>query len=258
MGASTIVIGVMRTVIITAACVALLSGVATGQETPPDPTAQDVEALAEKANTLYQARKYDQAIRYYLQAYKLGRTAALLYNVAYIYDRDLKDTDLAIAFYRRYITAPDADPELVQQATGRIRELKAAARRPVVTRPPVTPPILVDTKPEPGMRRRTWGYITMGAGGALVIGGITLAVLAKQTHDDFKTTTELSKRLTLQDRGRSLAIAGDVLWAVGAAGVVAGLVLTLTDLGDKTSSLPVEIGASPIHGGGMLLLGGRM
>lgn len=87
---------------------------------------------------------------------------------------------------------------------------------------------------ESGLSRRTWAFITMGAGGAVgALGGVS-GLLASRKADkldeidaDPRKASE-SQYEDLKSEGKTYALAADVLIGVGAAGVVTGLVLLLT------------------------------
>ncbi len=106
-------------------------------------------------------------------------------------------------------------------------------------------------KASPGLSRRGWAFITMGAGGAVgALGGVS-GLLASRKADkldeidaDPRKASE-SQYEDLKSEGKTYALAADVLMGVGAAGVVTGLVLLLT--GDDEGSAPAA--ASPPAGG---------
>lgn len=220
-----------------------------------DPAAMaEVEARAAEARRHYQAGEFDRAVALYLDAWRLAPAAALLYNIAHIYDRKLNEIDLAIDFYRRYIAAPDADPQAVARATTRITELKAEkeARRQaeldrVVRRPePAPAPVVAEpvveqrrTPTDPGATHRLAGWIGVGVGAALLAGGGAVGLVAQGKSDEFATSRGLDDKLALRDDGEALALTADVLYAAGAVTAVTGLVLLLIapDAGDGALGL---------------------
>ena len=128
---------------------------------------QTVEALAAQASAAYKAGDYERAVSLYLEAYKSQRAAAVLYNIAIIYDRKLSEPQLASAFYRRYIGAPDADPAAVLRATKRLGELKAAENKVIEKQPEPPPPVQVVEAVEPthgASAARTVGWSLFGGG----------------------------------------------------------------------------------------------
>ncbi len=239
---------------------ALAGALPTGAAAQDAPAAVDVEALARRASELYKAEQYTEAVSVYLQAWQAAPAAALLYNVAHIYDRKLGERELAIDFYRKYITSPDADPTAVARATERIQVLKqqqaeaAAAPKPapVVTAPPPDPPPVVTQPAEPPSgRRRAVGWILAGTGTALLAGGGVLGYVARTDADAFADSTDLDEKRSHRDSGQSKALAADVMMGVGLAAGITGAVLLL--IGDDAPA-PVTVGAGP----GFLVIGGSL
>jgi tetratricopeptide (TPR) repeat protein len=96
---------------------------------PPDAgvsAEREAEHVAEQGYALHAAGRYPEAIAAYLEAYDLAQAATALFNVATIYDRKLHDAAHASEFYRRYVQAPDAEPDLVTRAEGRLAALERA------------------------------------------------------------------------------------------------------------------------------------
>jgi tetratricopeptide (TPR) repeat protein len=236
---------------------------AAAQDAPAEQGAVDVEALAKRASDLYKAEQYTEAVSVYLQAWQAAPAAALLYNVAHIYDRKLGERELAIDFYRRYITSPDADPTAVARATERIQTLKqqqaeaAAAATPkspqvvsLVPAPDPAPAVVTQPADAPMSRRHAAGWILAGSGAALLAGGGVLGYVARTDADAFAESTDLDEKRARRDGGRTKALAADVMMGVGLAAGVGGVVLLL--VGDDEA--PVTVGATP----GFLVVGGRL
>lgn len=94
---------------------------------------KQAEQYAEEAYQAYSSKDYSTAVTLYLKALELVPSADVIYNVAKIYDTKLKDRELAMTFYRKYIADPGADPERVRTANERLaalREAEAAANEP--------------------------------------------------------------------------------------------------------------------------------
>ncbi len=118
-----------------------LPAVASAQD-KPTADVQEAEAYAEQAYEAYSAKKYAEAVTLYLKAYDKTPSADIIYNVAKIYDAKLKDRELAMSFYRKYITDPGADPERIKSVNERLSVLKeadTAANRPGTGTPRPTP-----------------------------------------------------------------------------------------------------------------------
>ena len=237
---------------------------------PDDPpnTAKDVEMLAADARKLFQEERFDEAISAYLKAYRLAPAGALLYNVAFIYDKKLAERDLAIDYYRRYIRSPDADPDVVERATTRIGELKTEkepikgpVNRPLDTKDTGAPGNSLPPRVDPPPARPwqwTAGWVTLGVGGAILAAGVTFGVLAKGTHDDFGAATDFARKQDLQSTGQREALIGDICMATGLAAITAGLVLALTAPPGTETTEGVRVGAAPLDGGGIVMFGGSL
>jgi len=233
------------------------------QAQPADDTVARVEALAGEARTLYAAGEFGQAVARYLEAYKLQPAAAVLYNVAVIYDKKLQEVDLAIEYYRRYSAAPDADPDAVQRATARLQALKAekeARRQADLSALPtetVNPPAAATTPPPmAGQTQTVW--VLVGPCLAAVTGGGVMGYLAGDAADERAASTDRDERHDLRDKATTRALVADVLYGVGAAAVVTGLVLIVLDDGPaEPAATALRIG--PTTGGGFgLWLGGTL
>jgi hypothetical protein len=109
----------------------------------------DAQALVDRAYAEHAAGRDVEAVGSYLKAYELTKAAAILFNVAMLYERHLHERALALEYYRRYAEAPEAKPELVQRAIERLGALKREqdeedARRAAELAAPRTP-----AQPEP-------------------------------------------------------------------------------------------------------------
>lgn len=214
---------------------------------PDDATAR-IEALAQQASARYKAGDYANAVEKYLEAYRLGEAAALLYNVAVIYDRKIKDPELAITYYRRYIAAPDADPSAASRATERVQKLKTAqtqanaqrraeeiasakrrkeaadARRKAALPPPRTVASVV----EPAEPDRTAGWIVTSMGVVALGAGAGFGWAASSDQSAFDDADQLNAKKDLRDSGQQKALFADILMGVGAAALITGVVLLVT------------------------------
>lgn len=235
----------------------------------PDDTVAQVEALAGEARALYDAGEFGQAVARYLEAYKLQPTAAVLYNVAVIYDKKIQEVDLAIEYYRRYIASPDADPKAVQRATARLQALKAekeARRQADLSTLPTEPardpgpPGVSDTvaPPPPMSGQSVAGYVLVGTGLVGLAGGGVMGYLAGDSADKFSASTEFDEKTELREQAQSRALVADVLYGVGAAAVVTGILLVVLDDGPADAQTG-RLQVGPTAGGGVgVWLGGSL
>lgn len=162
-----------------------------GQETAERQS--EAEALARRAFEAYSKGDYTSALTLYQQALQISPAAAIYFNIASIYDKKLPDPELAIEFYRKCLTAPDASPDIALKASARIQALnqevaqrkagttgQSATRQETPTTQPSGPP------PEPGKAQRIAGVV-VGALGVAVVGvGVGFGIDAKVKFDRAK------------------------------------------------------------------------
>ena len=235
------------------------------QAQPADDPVAQVEALAGEARALYDAGEFGQAVAKYLEAYKLQPTAAVLYNVAVIYDKKIQEIDLAIEYYRRYIASPDADPQAVQRATVRLQALKAEkeARRQAdlsaLPSEPTPPPGVATTAPPPPVSNQAVaGWVLIGTGLVALAGGGVMGYLAGDSADKFSASTEFDEKVGHRDDAEGRALVADVMYGIGGAATLTGIILLVLDDGpDEAASGAVRVGPTA-HGGFGVWLGGTL
>jgi tetratricopeptide (TPR) repeat protein len=198
-----------------AACLVLkLAGPSEARADAPPPAAESAEQLAERAYRLHADGKYAEAIAMYLRAYEASSAAPTLFNIATIYDHKLHEPELASSYYRRYLRAPDAEPDLVEKATARLTELKrsmsdaSAAPPPAAVAPVDTQSPASATAPSPSTTPST-----------------ATATTTTTTPATTPATATATATATTPASSSSRRTAGIVVAAVGAGGIGASLVL---------------------------------
>jgi tetratricopeptide (TPR) repeat protein len=96
---------------------------AHAQPAPND--AKLAEELAQQAFDAYQKGDFAAAIALYKKAYQSSAAGVILFNIANIYDKKLKDKEQAFDYYRKYLRSGDTEPELVKRASERIDTVRA-------------------------------------------------------------------------------------------------------------------------------------
>jgi len=226
-------------------------------DAPATVESASAESLAADARAHYEAGRFEQAVSTYLRAWRLEPAAGLLYNVAVIYDRKLDEPELALDFYRRYIKAEDADPAAVERAMARIRALKAAPKEPTPVSAPTVPTVesaLPAPSAPPDEGRRTAGWVLMGSGGAALVTGGVLAMLASNTHEDFEAAKTVDEKRSTRETGESYALAADV--SFGLAAVLVGVGAWL--LVGESNGPSVDVTLAPGARGLTLSAGGAL
>jgi TolB-like protein len=103
--------------------------------------------------------------------------------------------------------------------------------------------------------RRTWAYVTGGAGLALLAGGAVAGLSAKSAYDDEKAAAargDKSAYDSSKSKVKSMSLVADGLFLAGAVGVGAGTYLFYT----SGRSIPVAVGVSPVAGGAVASVAG--
>jgi tetratricopeptide (TPR) repeat protein len=212
----------------------LLGGAATAAE----PATRDAQApetaaaapetaveAAERHNQLglehYHAKRYPEAVGEMLAAYRAVPDAALLYNIARIY-QTIGEKDLAISYFHRFVKSPDAEPATVEKAVARLAELRSPAS-PVVpvletARPSVqsTAPLVEAPAAEPVSiwRRGSFAVGAVGVVTAVVTGGLAAAEHGKYLDSELG----YDERLAAQARGERLVLWSDLSWVLAVVG----------------------------------------
>ncbi|HEX4445490.1 MAG TPA: hypothetical protein VH044_02085 [Polyangiaceae bacterium] len=196
----------------------------TPAPTAPSAAAPSAESLAARAYALHEAGRYAEAIATYLEAYKLSSAAVTLFNVATIYDRKLHESALAADYYRRYLAAPDAEPELVKKATARLTALKGEdVATPIAVPPPPPSPPSPLSPPVHAAALRPAGIAVTAVGVAATGAGLVLGLLAKCKNDD--ANGMCSGRVCSSEEGVMLAHQASTLATASTATFFAGLAL---------------------------------
>jgi len=230
-------------------------------EAPPtDPTAR-AEWLSGQAETAFSERRFADAIRLYLDAWEAAPAASILYNVAFIYDKRLNDPELAIDYYERAAGSADADVELKAKATARVAQLRGDLAKPP-DKPPEKPP----EKPPTTGDSRVVPWLVTASGGALLVGGVIMGVVAKGTEGDFSEANTAAEKRELQSSGKTQALVADILMGTGIVALGAGIVWLIidsgSDAGDSSVAPVSETGFrfEPrfIPGGAALVFGGNL
>ncbi len=239
----------------------------------PSSAPPSAQQLADQAFELHAAGNYAAAIAMYLKAYEASSSAVTLLNIATIYDWKLHERDLAADYYRRYLHAPDAEPDLVQKATERLSALKQgddirpASRRTEVDASPATdaalpgPGELRPAAPDGGATRgaerpsresavRTTGFVIGATGLAALGSSLVLGLLAKGKNDDANALCEgakcsSSEGVNLAHQAGGLATASTLMFIAGLGLAGGGLAMVLlSPVASDPGSARVALAAS--------------
>lgn len=247
------------------------AGVASAQ------AGETVEAYASKGFEAAKEGRYREAVTLYLRGYELSPLSSILFNVAVIYDRRLREPQVAMDYYRRYLAAPDVDRELAKRASVRIEQMTEVARpavellaeksaepAPVVAPAPAAQPMVsvpqVETIPL-GKRPGFWGALGLGVVSVgAIAAGLTFGLSAWRLRDDanrvcgpvtcptIQGVQATQQALTAANLANGLVIGGV---AVGVGALIWGL---LTPSTSTTATLTTSV--VPNATGGTFVLGG--
>jgi len=216
----------------------------------------------EDGKKAYNVGDFDRAIELWKQAYEYRDDPIFLYNIAQAY-RQKGDAQKAIFFYRAY-TRESPRARNRAEVEARIVELQKILDaqpppeppkpepEPAPPAPPPPAPVVAAEVPEPpppdehpGQSLVVGGWITGGAGAAVLATGIVFALKARSISDDLEAQNKAGVPWTpaLRDResdGQRDSTIGVVGITVGAAAVVTGA--TLVWLGMKKNAVRHELG----------------
>jgi tetratricopeptide (TPR) repeat protein len=192
----------------------LLVGSASAAD--PDEAAIDAAELhSQKGLEHYNEERYPEAVREMLAAYQAVPDAALLYNIARIY-QTMQEPDLAVEYFYRFVKSPDADPDTVQKALAYLAALREQAAALVAAPASVEPvrPVAVARVPSVN-----WQVVPLIVGASGLATGVVAGLLAASAQATYlDADVDYDERLLAQGRGRKLALWADVGWTFSALG----------------------------------------
>jgi tetratricopeptide (TPR) repeat protein len=240
-----------------------------GGQAAPDPNApvaapsdqEQSNALDDEARerfslgrTFYEAGRFQQAAEEFGEAYRLSGRPQLLYNL-YVANRDAGNWQEATDALRGYLDkVPDAPDSITLRARLASLEMQNEKRKreqaeAESARKRATPPLTRREK-----IRSPVPLILTATGGALLVGSIVTGVMAKNKDDDLDTVCADGGKVCPEwrkddaNKAYSLAIGTDVLWTLGAATALTGIVLWWTGALDKERQVPIASVGVTQHG----------
>ena len=238
-----------------------------------DPRIAEAKRLFEDGATAYAQGNYDAAIKTWEQSYEISQKPFIFESIANAWERlgDARKARDALSKWRAF--APGEERDLLD---ARIRNLDArvaredeAARKAAADKAAAEAAAVAAAQVQP-VDQRTWlpGAVTAGVGVVAVIAGVVVDFVSVSKRPD-ASLCKSSGGLNLcqtSAQGKistssTMALAGDITWAVGAAAVAAGAVLIIvrrpaparSDVGPPATAAPPAAWLAP----GGLILGGR-
>lgn len=207
--------------------------------------------------TFYEQGRFQQAAEEFEIAFRMSARPQLLYNI-YVARRDAGNQPMAIDALRGYLAqvadAPDRvtlEARLSSLEAQVKRQQEQEAARTESDRKAAEAEAKVAARPKTRTERvrATLPIVLMGTGGAILLGsavtgGLALSKANKLDDKCDGSACPQSEKSNV-DATKTLAIATDVLWGVGAAAAVTGLVLFLTGVLDSEREVPIAFGVTP-------------
>jgi len=150
-----------------------------------------------------------------------------------------QDFEKAIKTFYEIKLPPDISPKIVTE----FEKVKQTIPAPEKDDPVPLPPGGGIVKPAPRPRKRVWTWVAVGIGGAAIVGGGTCAYLASKAKSDFDKELYADKAADLKDQVDTYSLTTNILFGVGAAALVTGLVLFFTE--DSSTDEDSRVGSGP-------------
>ncbi len=203
---------------------------------------------------LYAQGRYEEALAAFEEAYELSQRPLLLFNIANAQERSGRWEE-AMASLRAYL--PHADEAERARIESRIASLERRVARLRAEEPPAPAP------EEPSRDRAA--PVLLAASGALLAGGVVLAILARGARKDIADACGSvdGRRLCSAEASSSLARdrraswGADALFVASAAALGVGLYLWLRPRSEGEEEGAVEASVSAGPTGGEVVLRGR-
>ncbi|MCA9681371.1 MAG: hypothetical protein KC457_04180 [Myxococcales bacterium] len=207
------------------------------------------EELSEQAIEAFNAKDYTTAVDLFKQAYDADPQPNYLFNIGRVYE-EAGDLEHAVEFYSNFVKQPGVALDSREVAVDRLKVLKAILaetekpeekpeEKPVEVeeKPVEPPPPAVDTEGERKSKTlRGAGFALAGIGVAALIGGGVAGGLAQSDNNDAANAESIDDRRTLLDSSKNKAVAADVLFGVGGALLVTGVVLVVVGFKKKPAN----------------------
>jgi tetratricopeptide (TPR) repeat protein len=250
--------------------VALAAPPAGGETPPPDGTGStqdeksEAEALSDKAIVEFEAKNFAGAVELFQKAYELDPLPNYLFNIGRVYE-EAGDFPKAIEYYGNFVKQPGVDIESREFALERLRVLRAILEETQEPKeepkdpPKDEPEVVPQPQPQPQVdteaqrkkkAMRMAGFGIVGAGAGALIAGAVVGSLAQGDNDkafDQNEADTLAARQDLLDKSKTKALTADVLFGVGGALLLTGIILVAVGY-SKPKSQPPKVAFTPTFG----------
>lgn len=245
---------------------------AEGTETgSSDEEKDEAEALSDKAIAEFSAKNYTGAVELFQKAYEIDPNPNYLFNIGRVYE-EAGDFEHAVEHYAKFVKQPGVELDSREVALERLRVLRAILEETKEPQeepkdpPPEEPKDVVEPQPQPqpvdtdAQRKRkvmrAAGFGLVGAGAGALIGAAVVGSLAQNDRDtayDRDEADSLTARQDLLDKAQTKALTADVLYGVGGALLLTGVVLVAVGYSKPKQSRVALTPSFGPGGGGMEL-----
>ncbi|NVB42705.1 tetratricopeptide repeat protein [Pseudenhygromyxa sp. WMMC2535] len=202
------------------------------------------ESLSDEAIVAFNDKNYEEAAELFKQAYDLDPEPNYLFNIGRVYE-EAGELESAVEYYASFVKQPGVDLDSRQVALDRLKVLRQIIEETKDPEPeaspepepepepevaPVTEPPADEGAEEAERKRKVMrgaGFGLVGVGAAALIGGAVAGGLAQGDNRSAADAENIEDRRDLLASSRSKAVAADVLYGVGGALLVAGVVLVV-------------------------------
>lgn len=256
----------LASLLVLAALLVLASGAhAEAQELAADQQ-EEARGLFDAARAAFAAGRYEDALDYFERSYEITHLPEILYNIGHTAER-VRHDERALAAFEQYLELVPAAEERAA-IESRIRVLRAsveerrrneeAQRRERARGEASQAGALARAEPDPtptSTRPRSSpseaGWVVLGVGGAVAVGGAVLLGVGSARADEVRSASEGTPwpevRQAYADAD-AFAIAGGVLLGVGAAAIAVGAVWGIVDLGGADAAVAIGPGRLELRG----------
>lgn len=204
----------------------------------------EAEQLSADAIAKFQSKDFDGAAALFEQAYAIDPQPNYLFNIGRVYE-EAGNLEKAVEYYGKFVKQPGVDLDSRGVALERLKVLREILKatgepeedpedkqpedkqpEPEPEDPPPPPPEPVDDGSEKKRKAlRGAGFGVLGVGAAAIIGGAVAGGLAQGDNNAAAEAATPADGQALLDSSRTKALAADVLFGVGGALVLTGVIL---------------------------------
>lgn len=232
-----------------------------GELTPKQQKHSDT--LVKEAVEHYGARRYEEAVKLFKQAYEIEQEPELLYNIARSYERLSRHKE-AVEWYQRFLDVPGTTSELRTRARANIEMLRQEMNAVKKTRKnrddgaaePSSGGVAsseenTDTKIESGSKKNTSarrkdssvgpqnegspnpfrivGWSAAGVGAAAIVTGSVFGGLALKSKKDYEAADYNEDRIDYRDDMKRNSLIFDIVFFTGTGLAATGIALLVVD-----------------------------